>query len=77
MSPVQMARQQETLDDLLAQAGHYANFCMRNTGRMPPTLFIIGADGPLRFTPESLADDSAKDDFANNARRSGESLRRR
>ena len=58
----------ETLDDLMAQAEHYAGFCMRNSGRMPPTLFLIGPDGPLMFLPESVADASAKDDFATNAR---------
>ena len=58
----------ENLDDLLAQAEHYAEFCMRNSGRMPPTLFLIGMDGPLMFMPESVADASAKDDFATNAR---------
>ena len=68
MSPVQMPRQLKTLDDLLAQAEHYANYSMRNMGRVPPTLFLIGADGPLMFMPESLADDSAKDDFATTAR---------
>lgn len=46
----------ETLDDLLAQAEHYANYSMRNMGRMPPTLFLIGPDGPLLFIPESVAD---------------------
>jgi len=58
----------ETLDDLLAQAEHYANHSMRNIGRLPPTLFLIGPDGPLMFMPESLADESAKDEFATNAR---------
>lgn len=58
----------ESLDDLLAQAEHYANFSMRNMGRMPPTLFLIGPDGPLMFMPESLEDGAAKDDFATNAR---------
>ena len=58
----------ETLDDLLAQAEHYAGFCMRNSGKMSPTLFLIGAGGPLIFMPESLADDRAKDDFATTAR---------
>ena len=66
--PVQPEPKLETLDDLLAQAEHYANFSMRNMGRLPPTLFLIGAEGPLMFVPESLADDSAKDDFATNAR---------
>jgi hypothetical protein len=58
----------ENLDDLLAQAEHYANFSMRNIGRLPPTVFLIGSEGLLVFMPESLADDRAKDDFATNAR---------
>ena len=68
MSPVQMPRQLQTLDDLLAQAEHYANHSMRNIGRVPPTLFLIGADGPVIFIPENMADDGAKDDFATTAR---------
>lgn len=68
MPPVQLPRQLKTLDDLLAQAEHYANFCMRGTGSVPPTLFLIGADGPAMFIPENLADDGAKDDFATTAR---------
>jgi len=63
-----MPRQLKTLDDLLAQAEHYANYSMRNMGRVPPTLFLIGADGPVLFIPENMAEDSAKDDFATNAR---------
>jgi hypothetical protein len=58
----------ETLDDLLAQAEHYANYSMRGMGQLPPTLFLIGPDGPLMFAPESLADNNAKDEFATNAR---------
>jgi hypothetical protein len=58
----------ENLDDLLAQAEHYANYSMRNIGRLPPTVFLIGSDGLLMFMPESLADEKAKDDFATNAR---------
>jgi hypothetical protein len=68
MSPVQMPRQLQTLDDLLAQAEHYADFCMRNSGKMSPTLFLIGADGPLMFVPASLADENEKNDFATTAR---------
>ena len=63
-----MPRQLKTLDDLLAQAEHYANYSMRNMGRVPPTLFLIGADGPVLFMPENLADERAKDDFATTAR---------
>lgn len=58
----------KSLDDLLAQAEHYANFSMRNIGHLRPTLFLIGGDGPMMFMPESLADDRAKDDFATKAR---------
>jgi hypothetical protein len=58
----------ETLDDLLAQAEHYANYSMRNMGRMPPTVLLVSPDGPLMFMPESLSDEGAKDDFATNAR---------
>ncbi len=61
--------QPQTLDDLLAQAAHYAEFSMRKYGRLTPVLFLIGADGQLlMFVPESLADDAAKDDFATTAR---------
>ena len=65
---MQLPRQLQTLADLLAQAEHYANFCMRNSGRMPPTLFLIGAEVPAIFMPETMADDDAKDDFATTAR---------
>jgi hypothetical protein len=58
----------ENLDDLLAQAEHYANYSMRNIGRLPPTLFLIGSEGLVMFTPESLADEGDKDDFATTAR---------
>jgi hypothetical protein len=50
---VQLPRQLKTLDDLLAQAEHYANHSMRNIGRVPLTLFLIGADGPVLFIPEN------------------------
>ena len=59
--PLQPPRQLETLGDLLAQAEHYAGFCMRNIGKMTPTLFLIGADGPMMFVPASLADENEKD----------------
>lgn len=52
----------------MAQAGHYAEFRMRNSGKMAPTLFLIGAEGPLMFVPTSLTDESEKDAFATTAR---------
>jgi hypothetical protein len=60
--------QPRTLDDLIANAEHFANYSMRNMGSMPPMLFLIGPDGPLMFMPESLEDGAAKDDFATKAR---------
>lgn len=68
MPPVQLPRQLQSLDDLMAQAEHYANHSMRNMGSVPPTLFLIGADGPVIFIPQNMADDGAKDDFATTAR---------
>jgi hypothetical protein len=56
----------KTLDDLLANARHYAEYCMRGTGNLPPTLFLIGGDEKqIMFMPENLADVQAKDNFAN------------
>lgn len=63
-SPAQL----KTLDDLMAQAGHYAEFCFRNSGTMAPTLFLIGSDGPMMFVPQTMADDRDKDNFANTSR---------
>jgi hypothetical protein len=55
----------QTLDDLLGNARHYADYCMRGTGNVPPTLFLIGHDGrQVMFMPTNLADVKAKDDFA-------------
>ena len=55
----------KTLDDLLANARHYAEYCMRGTGSLPPTLFLVGRDGKqIMFMPENLADVKAKNDFA-------------
>jgi hypothetical protein len=55
----------KTLDDLLANARDYAEYCMRGTGNMPPTLFLVGSDGKqIMFMPENLADVQAKDNFA-------------
>jgi hypothetical protein len=45
MSPMQMPRQLQTLDDLLAQAEHYAEFCMRNSGKTGEQI----ADGAERL----------------------------
>jgi hypothetical protein len=62
---MQPPKNPQTLDDLLARAEHFAEYSMRNSGRMPPTLFLIGADGKsAMLIPENMADEKAKDDFA-------------
>jgi hypothetical protein len=66
--PMKPPQQLKTLNDLLAQAEHYAWFCMGNSGHMAPTLFLIGEKGPLMFCPRSLQDDDEKDAFADVAR---------
>jgi hypothetical protein len=37
---------------------------MRSTGRVPPTLFLIGEDDAETFIPDNFDNDEAKDDFA-------------
>lgn len=58
----------ETLDDLLARAEHYANFAMRNIGHLPPALFLIADNGLEMVLADNLRDESAKNDFALQAR---------
>jgi len=41
---------------------------MRNSGKMAPTLFMIGINGPVMFVPESWGNDDEKDNFAQSAR---------
>jgi hypothetical protein len=56
----------KTLADLLANALHYAEYCLRGTGSLPPTLFLVGSDGKqVMFMPENLANTQDKDNFAN------------
>ena len=46
---------------MLANAEHYALFCMRNSGRVTPALFLTGPDGASIFVPQSLRDAEAKE----------------
>lgn len=61
-------QQPVSLDELIANAEHFAEFCMNNSGRITPALFFISPEGQGMALPDSLADDNAKDDFANLAR---------
>jgi hypothetical protein len=60
MPPVQLPQQLKTLDDLLAQTEHYAIHSMRKMGRVPPTLWLIGAHGQVMFILENPADDARR-----------------
>ena len=41
----------KTLDDLMAQAGHYAEFCMRNSGKM---VMVVLSDSPIGAVVDPL-----------------------
>ena len=58
----------QSLDDLLVHAQHYAEFNLRYRGSLPGTLFLLGPKGPAIFVPPSLADETAKNAFAADAR---------
>lgn len=60
--------QLKSLNELIARAAHYAEFAMRRSRRVPPTLMALSPDGLLFFVPETMANDRAKDDFANASR---------
>lgn len=53
------------LDGLVTYAEGYAEFAMKNIGRVQPTMLAVTTDGLLHFLPESMADERAKNDFAN------------
>jgi hypothetical protein len=58
-------REPTDLETLTAYAEGYAGFAMRKIGRVPPTMLAVSPEGLLHFLPENLADERAKDDFAN------------
>ncbi len=59
---------QDILDGLIAQAQGYAEFSMRKIGQVPPTLIALSPKGPIHLIPQNLADERAKNHFANTAR---------
>ena len=52
------------LDSLTAYAEGYAEFAMKNSGQVPTTMLAVTPQGLLHFLPESLADETAKNNFA-------------
>jgi hypothetical protein len=53
------------LDTLADYAEGYAEFAMKNIGRVPPTMLALSSEGLLHFIPENMADERAKNEFAN------------
>lgn len=62
------SKEPNNLETLVAYAEGYAEFAMKNIGRVPPTMLALTTDGLLHFLPENLADERAKNDFANTSR---------
>ncbi len=58
----------QSLADLLGYAEHYAEFNLRYRGSLTGTLFLLGPKGPTAFVAPDLADESAKNAFAADAR---------
>lgn len=58
----------EALQSLLAQARHYATHMMKSCGSVPPTLMALTPDGFIMLVPDSVANEKAKDQFANAGR---------
>ena len=56
------------LQALLSEATRYAEFCLGNTGQVPPTMFAQTDKGTLIFMPDGMKDAQAKDDFVTKAR---------
>ena len=50
--------------ELTAYAEGYAEFAMKNSGQVPTTMLAVTPQGLLHFLPESLADETAKNNFA-------------
>lgn len=71
VAPVKRKRQQgdpERLEKLAAQAEDYALHMMRTVGEVPPTVIADTDEGYVFCMPTALADEQAKDRFAEVAR---------
>jgi hypothetical protein len=68
-----MARRQQQpkrdkLEALLRQGRHYAEWNLRNYGRIPPSAMALNRDGIMLMVPPRMATEKDKDDFSNAAR---------
>ena len=58
----------DTLKPLMNEARKYAEFCMRNSGGLPPAMFAMSEDGLMTFLPKDFQDEKAKDSFTTTGR---------
>jgi hypothetical protein len=68
MKPLRWHDNPQGLEPLAAQAADYALHMMRTTGSVPPTAIAVTDDGLIFCMPDDLANEAAKDRFAEIAR---------
>ena len=68
MIVVETANSNMSLDSLIAEATRYARFTMKQSGCLAPIMMAATEQGLILFSPDSLSDTGAKDDFANKVR---------
>jgi hypothetical protein len=56
------------LEPLIAEATRYARFTMKRSGFLVPIMMASTEQGIILFSPDSMSDTGAKDDFANKVR---------
>jgi len=56
------------LDALISEATRYAHVTMKRSGVLAPVMLAAAEQGMILFSPDSLSDTGAKDDFANKVR---------
>lgn len=57
-----------SLRSLITEATRYAQFMMKKSGSLAPMMMAATDQGLILFSPDSLSDTGAKDDFANKVR---------
>ena len=68
MKPLRWHDNPQGLEPLAAHATDYALHMMKTTGSVPPTVIAVTDEGLILCVPDDLADEAAKDRFAEVAR---------
>ena len=56
------------LNSLITEATRYARFTMKKSGSLTPIMMASTGQGIILFSPDSMSDIGAKDNFANKVR---------